>query len=113
MLALNLVSLAIAGVPVAIALFFVYDVVRRYRDSTGTLKDRLMAAGRGSVTMVWSKFLIIIAAVVANLDGIADMAGQPQVKDYLNQAISNPKTLAWVMLGISLVTMFARARTLP
>ena len=109
---MGLIRLAIGGGLAALALYFVYDLVSRYKTATGTTWQRILAAGHDSATMVWSKFLLVLAGIVANLDSLADLAGQPQVKEYIDLAVGNPKTVALIMLGISLVTMLARFRTL-
>jgi|GEM_PF-6648267 hypothetical protein len=96
----------------ALAAYFVFNVYAGYRAATGTVWQRLLAGARNSATMLWSKFCIILAAVVANLDQIADAIGQPEAKQYIADILGNPKAVAGVMLAITAVTMIARARTL-
>lgn len=109
---MQVLRLAIAIGLASIAAYFIYNIYRLYRDATGTVWQRFLAAGRESATMLWSKFIIILAGIVANLDYMADLIGQPGMKEYIDQLAGNPRTVAIVMLVISVVTMTARARTL-
>lgn len=96
----------------AIAAYFVFNVYAGYRAATGSWWTRLLAGARNSATMLWAKFCVVLAAVVANLDHIADALGQPDAKEYIQVILGNPKAVAGVMLALTAVTMWARARTL-
>jgi len=97
---------------VGLAGYFGYTVYKGYRSATGTVWQRLLAGARSSATMLWGKFAIALAAVVANLDHIADALGQPDAKQYIQDALGNPKAVAGVMLVITAISMWARMRTL-
>ena len=102
-----LTSLFFFGV-LAYVLWTVWNEYRKQQD--GTWMDKLWAAMKQSATIFWNKFVIILAAVVAQLDNIADFLNMPQLKDYINLALSNPKTVALIMLIISSISIFARLR---
>lgn len=87
----------------------IYSAYRKAPDS-GSRMDRLWVAMKDSGTIFWNKFVVILAAVVAQLDNLADFLNMPQLKDYINLALSNPKTVALIMLLISTVTIVARMR---
>ena len=88
-----------------------WTVYREYKqETTGTTYDRVWAAFKDSGTILWNKFIIVLAAVIAQLDNVADFFNMPELKNYINLALSNPKTVAIVMLGISSLTIVVRMR---
>jgi hypothetical protein len=97
----------------AVAAYFAYTVWDGYRDATGTTWQRLLAGARSSATILWAKFCLVLAGLTGNLDTAADLLGQPDMKQYINAAIGNPKTVAIIMVVIPLVSILARRRTLP
>jgi hypothetical protein len=97
----------------AVAAYFAYTVYDGYRDATGTTWQRLLAGARSSATILWAKFCLILAGLVGNLDTLADALGQPEMKQYIADALGNPKAVAIVMLVISTVSFLARLRRLP
>jgi hypothetical protein len=46
------------------------------------------------------------------LDSIADALGDPNLKDQISASIGDARTAGRVLLGISVVTMIARLRSL-
>lgn len=96
----------------AVAIYFVIQITVAYGKATGSTWDRLLSACRDSATVLWNKVLIVAAGIVATLGDVADAIGQPQIKDYVNQALGNPKMVAAIMLGASFVSIVARTRTL-
>lgn len=97
---------------IALAAWAAWTVYSGYRSSTGTTLQRLRAGARGSATLLWGKFCVGLSAVVTWADSIADMLGQPDAKQYINDAIGNPKIVGAIMLAVSLVSMWSRLRTL-
>ena len=104
-LIVSLAFLAVAG-------WIVWTFVQAYRKETGSTFDRLLMAARESATILWAKFCMIVAAVVSQLDNLADFIGQPEWKDAINTYLGDPKIIAGVMLAISVITISARKRTL-
>jgi len=96
----------------AIVAFVAWNVYSQYRKAQGTVWERLLASARNSATMLWGKFSIAVAGIIANLDPIATWIGGPDAANFLNTYIGNPKILAAVMLVISMISMWARTRTL-
>lgn len=97
---------------IALAAYFAVTLYINYRKAVGTTWQRLVTAAESSATMLWAKFCAILAALVSQLDNIADIAGQPEAKTFIDSWIGNPKIIAAVMLGIAVITMAARKRTL-
>lgn len=83
-----------------------------YRSEIGTPWSRAVKAAQFSATILWQKFCIVLAAIVAQLDNVADLVGQPEAKDFINTWLGNPKLIAAIMLGMAAVTIMARKRSL-
>lgn len=92
--------------------YVAYVIWAEYKKAPAELTkvQKFWLAMRESGTIFWNKFVIILAAVVAQLDNLADLLNMPQLKDYINLALSNPKTVALIMLVISSVTIMVRMR---
>jgi hypothetical protein len=98
------------GSVLALIGFVCWTVYSQYRLTTGTVFQRLLAGARNSATILWSKFVAVIALITMQLDNVADLLGSPELKEFINQWVGNPKTIAAVMLIISGVTIYARLR---
>lgn len=92
--------------------YYAVETYFRYRETTGTRWERLIKAASNSATILWGKFVLVLSAIVSQLDNIADLLGQPEMKDYIQTLIGNPKAVASVMAGIAVISMIARFRTL-
>jgi len=96
----------------AVAGYFLWNVWRGYAKAEGSVWQRLLAANKQSATILVSAFASILAGIASNLDWVGDLIGQPQVGDYLQTLVGNPKTVGVLLVGLSLLTVFARNRTL-
>lgn len=96
---------------IAIVAFFVFDMVKLYAATPGSTWDRILAAGRGSATIVWGRFVAIVAAAIGLLPDAADLFGDPSLGDAIKAAL-NPQYVAAFTIGIALISIFARRRTL-
>jgi hypothetical protein len=65
-----------------------------------------------SLTIAWSYFLAFAGVILQGLDTIADALGDPGLKDQISASIGDAKTAGRVLLGISIVTIIARLRSL-
>jgi hypothetical protein len=65
-----------------------------------------------SLTIAWGYILAVTGAVMQAIDGIADVLGDPSLKDQISAAIGDARTVGRVLLGISIVTILARLRTI-
>lgn len=95
-----------------IAAYYIGLVYFQYRKTTGTFWERIIPAAGNSATMLWGKFVLVLSAIVSQLNNIADLLGQPEIKDYIQATLGNPKSVATVMALIAIITMIARTRTL-
>jgi hypothetical protein len=78
---------------------------------TGSFWQRTLKAGRNSATIVWAKLVIMAGGLVAVLDKIADLAGDPTLTAQIQQ-YATPQMVAYVTIAIMLVNVWARLRTL-
>ncbi len=65
-----------------------------------------------SLTIAWGYVLAIIGAAMSIVDNIGDALGDPGLKDQISAAIGDAKTTGRILLGISIVTILARLRSL-
>ena len=73
---------------------------------------RIKAICLHSATVAWSYCIAFAGAAMSLLDEMADALGDPSIKDQINAAIGDPTTTGRILLGISIVTIIARLRTL-
>ena len=65
-----------------------------------------------SLTIAWGYVLAMIGAALSIVDNIGDALGDPGLKDQISAAIGDAKTTGRILLGISIVTILARLRSL-
>lgn len=104
----SIVSLSFAGIAIYIAIT-VYLQYRKETTLTGWARWR--ATAQDSATMLWGKFSLFIAGLVANLDTIFNALGLDSVTQFINQWV-NPKTAAALIAAIAVGSMLTRLRTL-
>lgn len=73
---------------------------------------KLKAICLNSMTIAWSYCVALAGALASVIDDLADMLGDPGVKDQIGAAIGDVKTTGRILLAISVVTIIARLRTL-
>lgn len=101
---LALFALAILGYVVGVA-------VMAWRKQTGTAWERVLGTANESATILWSKLVAIIGVLIGGLDFVADYLEAPDVKSTL-QSMVNPKYVGGFVLGVALITIAARLRSL-
>jgi hypothetical protein len=65
-----------------------------------------------SLTIAWGYCLALAGAIMQAIDVAADALGDPSVKDQISAAIGDPRTVGRILLGVSIVTIIARLRSL-
>jgi hypothetical protein len=73
---------------------------------------RIKACFLNSLTVAWGYCLALAGAVMQAVDTLADVLGDPNFKDQLSAAVGDTKTVGRILLGISIVTILARLRSL-
>jgi len=64
-----------------------------------------------SLTIAWGYCLAIAGVAMQGLDTIADALGDPNLKDQITAAVGDTRTVGRILLGVSIVTLVARLRT--
>lgn len=96
---------------ILLGVYFLYSMVSGYIESAGTVWGRVLNAGKGSATIVWARFVVIVNSGIAVLAGAADFVKSPEVSSAL-QTYGGPKVVAAIMIGVAVVSELARRRTL-
>lgn len=65
-----------------------------------------------SLTMAWGYCLAFAGIAMQAIDNVADALGDPSLRDQISAAIGDAKTVGRILLGISIVTMIARLRSI-
>jgi hypothetical protein len=65
-----------------------------------------------SLTIAWGYLLALLGGAMSLIDNIADAIGDPNLKDQISAAVGDARTTGRILLGISIVTIMARLRTL-
>jgi hypothetical protein len=103
--------IAFTAVVLAIFAYVVFDFAREYIRASGSTWDRLIAAGKGSATIVWQRFVMLISAVAGGLASLADWLNAPGLADAIKDAMT-PEYVAFFMIAVAIITEIARRRTL-
>ena len=65
-----------------------------------------------SLTIAWGYLLAIAGGAMSMIDSIGDALGDPGLKDQISAAIGDARITGRVLLGISIITILARLRSL-
>lgn len=74
--------------------------------------SRVKACCLNSMTVAWGYFLGFAGAVMQAIDAVADALGDPGLKEQISAAIGDTKTVGRILLGVSIVTILARLRSI-
>jgi hypothetical protein len=91
--------------------WIVFTFVHAWLTETGSLWQRTLKAGEDSATIVWAQVVLVAGGLVALLDKIATIAGDPSLASQIQQYLT-PQIVGYVMMGIMFVNVWARVRTL-
>jgi hypothetical protein len=73
---------------------------------------RIKALCLHSLTIAWSYCVALTGAAMSAIDGISDALADPDLKDQITAAVGDLRTTGRILLGISIITIVARLRTL-
>jgi hypothetical protein len=73
---------------------------------------KVKAVCLNSLTIAWGYFLAITGTVMQVIDAVADALGDSNIREQVSAAIGDPKTVGRILLGVSIVTIIARLRSL-
>ena len=91
--------------------WIVFTFVHAWIAETGSFWQRTLKAGKDSATIVWAKVVLVAGGLVALLDKVATLAGDPSLATQIQQYVT-PQVVSYVMIGIMFVNVWARLRTL-
>jgi hypothetical protein len=104
-------SIGILVLTVLMIGWIVFTFVHAWTTETGSFWQRTLKAGKDSATIVWAKVVLVVGGLVAVLDKIASLAGDPSLATQIQQYVT-PQIVSYVMMGIMFVNVWARLRTL-
>lgn len=86
--------------------------LKEFYDDADGFWAKVWAYCGNSVTVAWGYILGGIGSALALVDPLAAMLGDPDLKNQVTTALqSNPKYLGWFTIGVSLITIAARLRS--
>lgn len=88
-----------------------YDALSIYLTASGTRFTRFLVAFKGSITVAWARFSVVVGLIVAGLVQLAAFAQLPEVGQAI-QAYCTPTTAALLVAVVAIVSEIARSRTL-
>ena len=91
--------------------WIIFTFVHAWVSETGSFWQRTLKAGKDSATIVWTKVVLVVGGLVAVLDKIATLTGDPSLATQIQQYVT-PQIVSYVMMGIMAVNVWARLRTL-
>lgn len=89
----------------------IYPLVAEAFATPGTLWDKLMAAGDGSMTVLHGRVSVLVAASIGLVSSAAEIVGMTDVRAWLQSWLS-PETFSGVVGLVGVLTVLARLRTL-
>lgn len=72
----------------------------------------IKAACLNSVTIAWSYILAVAGAVMQLMDNVLDIINDPSLKDAIHGMVGDTKMWGMIILGISIINIMARMRSL-
>jgi hypothetical protein len=73
---------------------------------------RIKACCLNSLTVAWGYCLALAGAAMQGVDTVADALGDPTLRDQISAAIGDARTVGRILLGVSIITIIARLRSL-
>jgi len=108
---LHAISIGILVVTLLMVGWIAFTFAHAWTAEAGSLWQRTLKAGQQSATIVWAKLVIMAGGLIAVLDKIADLAGDATLTAQIQQ-YATPQVVGYVMIGLMLVNVWARLRTL-
>jgi hypothetical protein len=97
----------VTTVALAVAAFFIFDVVRAYRKAIGTTWQRCVAAAKGAAASLWTGFTVAAVALVNGLAQLADFVNAPSVANALT-TWGKPSVVAGIMIASAVILEYAK-----
>lgn len=101
------IDIVVAAVVLYVAMSFAEDVY----NSTGSVWQRLLAAGKQSATILWQRIVVMLTGLIGGAAWIADLLNAPNVGTAINTYVK-PQYVAILFVASAVITELARRRTL-
>jgi len=88
-----------------------WTLYHQYRASTKTGWQRYLDAAEGSATILWAKFVMGVGAFAGLLSEAAEYLNEPSISSAI-QSVLKPPYVAAFLVFVSVITIWARKRTL-
>ena len=95
----------------AILAYIAYRVVLNYRAAEGTVWERLIVAAKNSATVLWQYVVIAGGTLLGWSVQLADALNMPEVRSVIQDNLK-PEYVGLALVGIAIITVVARLRTL-
>jgi hypothetical protein len=73
---------------------------------------RIKAFCLHSLTIAWGYVLAVVGGMMSVIDNIGEALGDPNLKDQISAAVGDARIAGRILLGISIITILARLRSL-
>ena len=103
------VQLAIIIGIIGVVAYFGWTFYKGYRAATGSVPARIIAAAKGSATILWAQFCALVGLATSGLVNLSDLLGDPSVGQAI-QTYLKPQYVAAALVVISGITIWARTR---
>ena len=104
-------SIGILVVTLIMVGWIAFTFIHAWTTERGSFWQRTLKAGQDSATIVWAKVIMLAGGIVAVLDKIAVLAGDPSLAAQIQQ-YATPQLVGYVMVAVMFVNVWARLRTL-
>ena len=94
-----------------LAIYVIVDIIHHLATVQGTWLEKIWAGFRESLTILWSRFVLLVAALADLLVYVADWINAPGMADAI-KAVVRPEYIGPLIVFIVFVTELARRRTL-
>jgi hypothetical protein len=74
--------------------------------------QKIKAICLSSLTIAWGYCLALAGAALQVIDSVADALGDADLREQIGSAIGDARTTGRILLGISVITIIARLRSL-
>ena len=95
----------------ALVIWYGYEFYKDFTGEQGSVWAKLLAAGKGSATILWSRFLALFGGAMALVSEGSTWVGAPGVADSIQQYVK-PEYIPVFLLVIAIINEIARRRTL-
>jgi hypothetical protein len=104
-------NLLLTAVVFAVPAYMAFCIIHGYASATGSTWERLVAAFRGSASILWARLNALSVGAIGATGEIATLVGAPGVKEAI-QPYLGPEYMTAYVLFVLIGAEIARRRTL-